>query len=100
MQCKDVEIAGEREGLAPLPEAARTHLAGCRHCRELVEDFAAIVSVAKELPLEVEPPVRVWVRLRAQLEAEQIIKEPVPTANREASSCGLCMATPFRTRSL
>src|SRR6266487_5192667 len=58
MQCKDVEIAVEREGLAPLPEAARAHLAGCRHCRELVEDFATIVAVAKELSLEVEPPLR------------------------------------------
>jgi hypothetical protein len=96
MQCKDVEIAVEREGLAPLPEAARTHLAGCRHCRELVEDFAAIVAVAKELSLEVEPPVR----LRAQLEAEEIIKEPVATPDAEPSSWWRGWGDLFRTRAL
>src|SRR2546425_9267992 len=100
MQCKDVEIAVEREGLAPVPEAARTHLAGCRHCRELVEDFAAIVAVAKELSLEVEPPVRVWVRLRAQLEAEEIIKEPVATPDAEPSSWWRGWGDLFRTRAL
>ena len=100
MQCKDVEIAVEREGLAPLPEAARTHLAGCRHCRELVEDFAAIVAVAKELSLEVAPPVRVWVRLRAQLEAEEIIKEPVAPPDAEPSSWWRGWGDLFRTRAL
>ncbi len=60
MLCKDVEIVVEQEGLAPLPEAARAHVAACSHCQEFVGDLAAIVSVAKELPAEVAPPARVW----------------------------------------
>ncbi len=84
MQCRDVEVVVEQEGLAPLPEAARAHLAGCRHCQDFVADLAAIASVASGLPAEVEPPARVWVSLRSQLEREGIIKEPaaVPAENR------------------
>jgi len=84
MQCKDVEVVVEQEGLAPLPEAARAHLAGCRHCQDFVADLAAIVSVASGLPAEVEPPAHVWVSLRSQLEREGIIKEPaaLPAVNR------------------
>ena len=33
MQCKDVEIFVEQEGLAPLSEAVNSHLSGCRDCR-------------------------------------------------------------------
>jgi hypothetical protein len=77
MQCKDVEFAVEQEGLAPLPEAARAHVAACSHCRDFVADLAVIVSAAEELPAEVEPPSRVWASLRAQLELEGIIKTPV-----------------------
>ena len=84
MQCSDVEIVVEQEGLAPLSETARAHVAGCRHCQALVGDLATIVSVAKEFPAEVAPPARVWVSLRAQLELEGIIKEPAlaPIAER------------------
>src|SRR5260370_7732122 len=77
MQCKDVEFVVEQEGLTPLPEAARAHVAGCSYCQEFVADLATIVSVANDLPAEVEPPARVWVSLRAQLELEGIIKTPV-----------------------
>jgi hypothetical protein len=86
MLCKDVEIVVEQEGLAPLPEAARAHVAACSHCREFVADLAAIVSVAKELPAEVEPPAGVWLSLQAQLELEGIIKTPVVPARGERSS--------------
>jgi hypothetical protein len=84
MQCKDVEIVVEQEGLAPLSETARAHVSGCRHCQAFVADLATIVSVAKEFPAEVAPPSRVWVSLRAQLELEGIIKEPAlaPIAER------------------
>src|ERR1700728_3740577 len=74
MQCKDVEVVLEQEGWTPLPEAARDHLAGCRACQNLVEDLTAVVATAHLLPAEVEPPARVWVALRAQLEQEGIIK--------------------------
>ena len=76
MQCRDVAQAIERDGFAPLPEAARGHVAGCAACSSLVADFENIVAAATQLPPEVEPHSRVWVALRAQLEAEKIIKEP------------------------
>jgi hypothetical protein len=100
MQCRDVEFVVEQEGLAPLPEAARAHVATCSHCRELVADLATIVSVANELPAEVEPPSRVWVSLRAQLELEGIIKEPVVPAHGERSSWWLGFSDLFRSRAV
>jgi hypothetical protein len=80
MQCRDVEEVLEQEGLAPLPEAVRGHVAGCRQCQGYIADLETIVSAAHELPAEVEPPSRVWVALRTQLELEGIIKEPVTAA--------------------
>src|ERR1700752_62466 len=80
MQCRDVEEVLEQEGLAPLPDAVRGHVAGCRQCQGYIADLETIVSAAHELPAEVEPPSRVWVALRTQLELEGIIKEPMTTA--------------------
>jgi hypothetical protein len=100
MQCRDVEVVIEQEGLAPLPEAARAHLAGCRHCQELVSDLAAIVSVAYKLPAEVEPPARVWASLRAQLELEGIIKEPVAAPSEERFPWWRGFSALFRSRAL
>jgi hypothetical protein len=74
MQCRDVESILEREGLSPLPEGVRAHAAACSGCSNLIADFSAILSVAEQLPAEVEPPTRVWVALRNQLEAEGLIK--------------------------
>ena len=76
MQCRDVEQALEQDGFSPLPEAVRGHVAGCRACSSLVADFERILAVAHEIPAEVEPPSRIWVSLRAQLETEGIIREP------------------------
>jgi hypothetical protein len=76
MQCKDIEEVLEQEGLSPLSASAQAHLASCDSCRHLVEDFSAILAVAEKLPTEVEPPARVWVSLRNQLEAEGFIKTP------------------------
>lgn len=83
MQCRDVEAVVEQEGLAPLPEAARAHVAGCRQCQGFVADLQAIVSAAERLPGEIEPPARVWVSLRNQLELEGIIQEPVEVPTEE-----------------
>ena len=80
MQCRDVEKVLGQEGPAPLPEAVRGHVAGCRQCQGYVADLETIVSAARELPAEVAPPSRVWVALRTQLELEGIIKEPVTEA--------------------
>jgi hypothetical protein len=100
MQCKDVEFVVEQEGLAPLPEAAKAHLATCVHCQDFVSDLATIVSVANELPAEIAPPARVWVSLRAQLELEGIIKTPVVSAAGERPSWWHRFNDLFRSRAL
>lgn len=83
MQCRDVEEVLEQEGLAPLPEVVRGHVAGCRQCQGYIADLETIVSAAHELPAEVEPPSRAWVALRTQLELEGVIKEPVAAPRPE-----------------
>jgi hypothetical protein len=100
MQCKDVEFVVEQEGLAPLPEAARAHVAACGHCQEFVADLATIVSIANELPAEVEPPARVWLSLRAQLEREGIINTPVIPSAGQRSSWWHGFNDLFRSRAL
>jgi hypothetical protein len=80
MQCDDLVDVLEREGLAPLPEAASQHLTGCPACQGLLADFNAITAAAHELPAEVEPPARVWISLRSQLVAEGLIREAAPVA--------------------
>jgi hypothetical protein len=77
MHCKDLESVLEAEGLSPLPSEAQQHLAGCQHCQDLLADFSAIAVAAKTIPAELQPPDRIWVSVRAQLEAEGIIHEPV-----------------------
>jgi hypothetical protein len=86
MQCKDVELVVEQEGLAPLPEGAQAHVASCSRCQGFVADLSTIVSTAKEIPAELEPPARVWASLRTQLELEGIIKAPAVAAVGERSS--------------
>jgi len=76
MQCKELEAVLEHDGLSPLPLEARQHLAACPVCQDLLADLSAIVVTAKRIPTEVNPPDRIWVSLRAQLEAEGIIREP------------------------
>src|SRR5271167_822075 len=80
MQCKELELVLESEGLGPLPVEAREHLAGCSACQGYLADFNAIVVAAKALPAELDPPDRVWISLRAQLVAEGLIKENVAVA--------------------
>lgn len=74
MQCEELEVVLEQQGWTPLPEAARAHVATCYSCKNLVDDLTAVVATAHMLPAEVEPPPRIWLSLRAQLEAEGIIK--------------------------
>src|SRR5260370_1304244 len=47
MQCKDVEFVVEQEGLAPLPDAARAHVAACSYCRECVAGPASQIAFAQ-----------------------------------------------------
>src|SRR5437016_12571368 len=100
MQCKDVELVVEQDGLGPLPDAARAHLSACGQCREFVADLATIGSVANELPADVAPPARLWLSLQAQLELEGIIKTPVVPAGGQRSSWWQGFNDLFRTRGL
>lgn len=77
MQCKDLELVLESEDLGTLSPEAREHLADCASCQGLLADFYSIIAVASALPAEIEPPARVWTSIRAQLEAEGLIKGPV-----------------------
>jgi hypothetical protein len=86
MQCKDVELVLEQEGLEPLPDEARAHLAECRDCRNYIADLTSIVDAAKKLPPEITPPDRVWISLRAQLEEEGIIRTPADVIPVESAS--------------
>ena len=100
MQCRDVEEVLEQEGLAPLPEVVRGHVAVCRQCQGYIADLETIVSAAQELPAEVEPPSRVWVALRTQLELEGIIKESATAAAAEPVSRWSGFQQLFRGRGL
>jgi hypothetical protein len=84
MHCKELESVLETEGLGLLPKDARLHLATCGACQAYVADLNSIVSAAKSLPLEVNPPDRIWISLRAQLEAEGLIKEPFEVSEPSA----------------
>jgi len=87
MQCDEFELILEGQDQGALPEPALAHLESCEGCRALSADFAAIRDLARELGAEeIAPPERVWVSLRNQLEAEQLIHEPQPA--REFKSRG------------
>ena len=100
MQCRHVEEVLELEGLAPLPENVRGHVAGCRQCQGYIADLETIVSAAHELPAEVEPPSRLWVALRTQLELEGIIKGPAAAPKAETISWWSGFGQRFRGRTL
>jgi hypothetical protein len=78
MQCKELEAVLEQEGLSPLPFEARAHVVECASCQDLIADLSAVVVAAKRIPAEVAPPDRIWISLRAQLEAEGIIRGEQP----------------------
>ena len=84
MHCKELEFVLEAEGLEQLSKDARLHLATCGACQGFVADLESIVSAAKSLPAEVAPPDRIWISLRAQLEAEGLIKEAVEVPERSS----------------
>lgn len=100
MQCKDIELVLEQEGLEPLPAEARTHLAECRECRSYVADLTSLVDAARKLPSEIAPPDRVWVSLRAQLEAEGIIRTPADAVPTERVPFWQSIGDFFRNRAL
>jgi hypothetical protein len=100
MQCKEVESVLEQDQIAPLPEEARTHVAGCSACQNLLADFHAIIAAAERMPAEIAPPERVWISLRAQLESEGIIKAPPVVVAGESNSWWHSLGTVLRGRTL
>lgn len=100
MQCKDIELVLEQEGLEPLCDEARAHLAECRDCRSYFADLTSLVDAAKKLPPEIAPPERVWHSLRAQLEAEGIIRTPADVIPVEHASFWQSISEFFRSRAL
>lgn len=98
MQCKEMKVVFGQEGLAHLPEEARAHISACDSCQNLFADLSTIVSLAHDLPAEVDPPARVWHALRAQLEAEGLIATPTP--NLQGAPWWHSFAQLFRSRTL
>ena len=81
MECNEFlkQLAGWMEG--ERSSEARAHVRDCSNCRALVADLDAIEQGARAWAAdEADPPERVWVSLRAQLEQEGLI--------RDASSAG------------
>jgi hypothetical protein len=67
----DAWMEGERH-----PDA-RAHARDCEGCRSVADDLDAICETARSFATaEVEPPARVWIALRAQLEQEGLIRSP------------------------
>jgi len=77
MHCKELESELESGQPGSLSAEAREHLGSCVSCQCFLADLETIVSLAKTIPAEVEPPARVWVSLRAQLQAEGLIREGI-----------------------
>jgi hypothetical protein len=98
MQCSELEIFFEQQGLTPLSAAAREHLAQCGPCKSYLADVTAIVAVAHQFPVEVEPPERVWISIRAELESEGVIRGF--SKHREAAPWWHAFAELFRKRLL
>jgi len=76
MQCHELEHVLTQEPDGPASPAVTEHLKHCPECRSLAADLEAIRLGSLELPAEEEPPARVWARVRLQLEAEGLIREP------------------------
>jgi hypothetical protein len=98
MQCSELEIFFEQQGLTPLSAAAREHLAQCGSCKHYFADVTAIVAAAHQFPVEVEPPERVWISIRAELESEGVIRGF--SKHREAAPWWHAIADLFRKRLL
>lgn len=61
--------------------AVLAHAQGCSYCAVVLADLEQIGFLSRHLPQE-EPPARVWANIRANLEAEGIIREQGPAWQR------------------
>jgi hypothetical protein len=98
MQCRELEVFFEQEGLAPLSAAARQHLAECPACKHFFDDVTGIVALAHQLPAEIDPPEHIWISIRNELVREGTIRGV--SSNRTAAPWWQSFAELFRNRSL
>jgi len=75
--CNDfMEFAGAWMEGEHLP-GAEEHIRSCARCRRLIADLEAIRAAGHSLAAEeVNPPPRLWLNIRAGLEAEGLIRQP------------------------
>jgi len=74
MQCRELEVFFEEEGLAPLSAAARQHLSECHACKHFFDEVTGIVALAHQLPAELDPPEHIWISIRNELVREGTIR--------------------------
>lgn len=75
MQCTEFYNYAERWLEGERTPQARAHVEACGRCRAFVAEMEAIAAVAREIEdTTPEPPERVWIALRNQLETEGLIR--------------------------
>ena len=86
MNCTEFEIewAG-LEDTSRLSTPMEDHRSSCNRCSALVSELNSILDQARELRFSEEPPQRVWVAIRNQLEQEGLIREPAITGVKSGS---------------
>ena len=76
MQCNEFLNYSEQWMEGGRLTAAAAHVDACPRCRGMIAEMEAIAQSARELADETpEPSERVWTALRAQLEAEGLIRQ-------------------------
>jgi hypothetical protein len=75
--CNDfMDFAGAWMEGERLP-GAEEHIRTCARCRTLIADLEAIRTAGRSLATEdFTPPPRIWLNIRAELEAERLIRDP------------------------
>jgi len=96
MQCRELDVFFEQNGLVPLSAAARQHLSECHACKHFFDDVTAIVAVAHQLPAEIEPPANIWVSIRTELIREGVVRGI--SSDRETTSWWQSFTELFRNR--
>jgi hypothetical protein len=79
ISCRDFQEQFEPSVDTPRDVTAQAHIRDCVACRSFIEDLGAIRAAAHGFAAnDPEPPARIWVSLRAQLEEEGIIRSAAP----------------------
>jgi anti-sigma-K factor RskA len=98
MQCRELDVLFEQEGLASLSAAARQHFSECHACKHFFDDVTGIVALAHQLPAEIDPPEHIWISIRTELIREGTIRGF--SSEREATPWWQSFAELFRSRGL